>query len=199
MSNFDRTAVKILRAVSFTVIIMKVTKKIKCILTVGALLISACVTAAAVHAYDGTSDPVISLSYLKQYIQTMINPQLNTMQARIDALELELESLRGEDTSANPSDFSLEQYTVLHVMQGTVVNASAACDIMLRAGEAEAVVPESAQGNLSDYTVGNEIEDGQSIPLNHMILIARGDGRGVRVVSAEAYIMIRGEYTIDEP
>ena len=178
---------------------MKVTKKIKCILTVGALLISACVTAAAVHAYDGTSDPVISLSYLKQYIQTMINPQLNTMQARIDALELELESLRGEDTSANPSDFSLEQYTVLHVMQGTVVNASAACDIMLRAGEAEAVVPESAQGNLSDYTVGNEIEDGQSIPLNHMILIARGDGRGVRVVSAEAYIMIRGEYTIDEP
>ena len=178
---------------------MKVTKKIKNLLIVCALLISACVTAVAVHAYDGTSDPVISLSYLKQYIQTMIHPQINTLQSRIDALEIELESLRGEETTVDPSDFSLEQYTVLHVMQGAVVNASAACDIMLRAGEAEAVVPESSQGNLSDYTVGSEIADGQTIPLNHMILIARGDGRGIRVTSSEAYIMIRGEYTVNEP
>ena len=183
---------------SFTVIIMKVTKKIKTILIVGALLIASCVTAVAVHAYDGTSDPVISLSYLKQYIQTMVNPQINTMQEEIDALEAELEALRS-NASYDPSNASLEQYTVLHVMQGAVVNASAACDIMLRAGEAEAVVPESAQGNLSDYTVGAEIADGQAIPLNHMILIARGDGRGIRVVSSEAYIMIRGEYTVDEP
>ena len=190
---------KILRAAFFTVIIMKVTKKIKRALVVSALLVSACVTAVAVHAYDGTSDPVISLSYLKQYIQTMVNPQINTLQAKIDAMEAELEILRQEDSSFDPSIASLEQYTVLHVMQGTVVNASAACDIMLRAGEAEAVVPESAQGNLSDYTVGAEIADGQAIPLNHMILIARGDGRGIRILSDEAYIMIRGEYTVDEP
>lgn len=178
---------------------MKVTKKIKSLLVVSALLVSACVMAVAVHAYDGTNDPVISLSYLKQYIQTMVNPQINTLQAKIDAMEAELEILRQEDSSFDPSSASLEQYTVLHVMQGTVVNASAACDIMLRAGEAEAVVPESAQGNLSDYTVGTEIADGQAIPLNHMILIARGDGRGIRVLSGEAYIMIRGEYTVDEP
>lgn len=178
---------------------MKVTKKIKNLLIVCALLISACVTAVAVHAYDGTSDPVISLSYLKQYIQTMVNPQINTLQEKIDALEAELEMLRTEAPSDNPSEDTLEQYTVLHVMQGTVVNASAACDIMLRAGDAVAVVPESAQGNLSDYTIGTEIADGEEIPLNHMILIARGDGRGVRVVSGEAYIMIRGAYTIDEP
>lgn len=188
-----------LRAVSFYGDYMKVTKKVKTILICAALMVAASVTAVAVHAYDGTSDPVISLSYLKQYIQTMVNPQMNTMQTRIDALEAELESLRNANTSADPSDVALEQYTVLHVMQGTVVNASAACDIMLRAGEAEAVVPESAQGNLSDYTAGSEIENGQAIPLNHMILIARGDGRGVRVLSSEAYIMIRGEYSIDEP
>ena len=178
---------------------MKVTKKIKILLVVSALLVSACTAAVAVHAYDGTSDPVISLSYLKQYIQTMVNPQINTLQAKIDAMEAELEILRQVDSSYDPSSASLEQYTVLHVMQGTVVNASAACDIMLRAGEAEAVVPESAQGNLSDYTVGAEIGDGEAIPLNHMILIARGDGRGIRVLSGEAYIMIRGEYTVDEP
>ena len=181
---------------------MKVTKKIKNLLIVCALLISACVTVVAVHAYDGTSDPVISLSYLKQYIQyiqTMVNPQINTLQDKIDALEAELEMLRTEAPSDNPSEDTLEQYTVLHVMQGTVVNASAACDIMLRAGDAVAVVPESAQGNLSDYTVGTELAAGEAIPLNHLFLIARGDGRGVRVVSGEAYIMIRGAYTIDEP
>jgi hypothetical protein len=70
---------------------MKVTKKIKSLLVVSALLVSACVTAVAVHAYDGTNDPVISLSYLKQYIQTMVNPQINTLQAKIDAMEAELE------------------------------------------------------------------------------------------------------------
>ena len=44
------------------------------------------VTAVAVHAYDGNSDPVISLSYLKQYIQTMVDPQIQTMQQKIAAL-----------------------------------------------------------------------------------------------------------------
>lgn len=157
------------------------------------------VTAVAVHAYDGNSDPVISLSYLKQYIQTMVDPQIQTMQQKIAALEAELDALRNTETPSDTENAMMEQYTVLHVMQGTVVNASAACDIMLRAGQAVAVVPETAQGNLSDYTDGREIADGQAIPADHMILIARGDGRGILVTSPEAYIMIRGEYTIDEP
>ena len=158
------------------------------------------VTAVAVHAYDGNSDPVISLSYLKQYIQTMVDPQIQTMQQKIAALEGELEALRNTETPSDTEQIPvMEQYTVLHVMQGTVVNASSACDIMLRAGQAVAVVPATAQGNLSDYTDGREIADGQAIPADHMILIARGDGRGLLVTSPEAYIMIRGEYTIDEP
>lgn len=188
-----------LRAVSFYGEYMKLTKRVKTILVCAALVVAAGVSAVAVDAYDGTSDPVISLSYLKQYIQTMVDPQLQSMQQQIAAMEAELEVLRNADPSTDTETPTMEQYTVLHVMQGTVVNASAACDIMLRAGEALAVVPATAQGNLSDYTAGCEITHGQPIPADHMILIPRGDGRGVLVTSAEAYIMIRGEYTIDEP
>lgn len=178
---------------------MKLTKRVKTILVCAALVVAAGVSAVAVHAYDGTSDPVISLSYLKQYIQTMVDPQMQSMQQQLAAMEAELEVLRNADPSTDTETPTMEQYTVLHVMKGTVVNASAACDIMLRAGEALAVVPATAQGNLSDYTAGCEITHGQPIPADHMILIPRGDGRGVLVTSAEAYIMIRGEYTIDEP
>ena len=39
--------------------------------------------------------------------------------------------------------------------------------------------------------------DGESITINHMMLIPRGDGRGILITSANAFIMIRGEYAIE--
>ena len=67
---------------------------------------------------------------------------------------------------------------------------------MLRAGTAVAVSPHAAQG-LSDYTDGAELLDGQPLTVNHMILIPRDDGRGIRITSDTAYIIIRGRYTLE--
>ena len=73
--------------------------------------------------------------------------------------------------------------------------ADGACDIMLRAGKATCIAPDPTQG-LADYTDASEIYNGQELTKNHMCLIPRGDGRGIRAASESVFIMIRGEYTI---
>lgn len=36
-----------------------------------------------------------------------------------------------------------------------------------------------------------------AITVNHQLLVPRPDGRGIRITSGEAYVMIRGAYTIE--
>jgi len=47
-------------------------------------------------------------------------------------------------------------------------------------------------------TTAAEIYNAQALTKNHMCLIPRGDGRGVRATSESVFIMIRGDYTIVE-
>ena len=88
------------------------------------------------------------------------------------------------------------KYEIVQVEMGTKVLAGGSCDIMLRSGTAVAIAPLATQG-LSDYTTGTEILDGEDITINHMMLIPRGDGRGILITSDIAYIMIRGAYALE--
>lgn len=180
------------------------TKKTKKIRWIAAALIAASVLTAATvcaYAYDGTQDPLISLSYLLKFKQESVDPEISALNARIAELESKLNAALagGVVTSSvqTPTVASPEaEYTVVQVNAGTTVLAASPCDIMLRAGTAVAVSPHAAQG-LSDYTDGAELLDGQPLTVNHMILIPRDDGRGIRITSDTAYIIIRGRYTLE--
>lgn len=73
-------------------------------------------------------------------------------------------------------------------------------ELILRSGEAVAVSQYAASGayaqGLSDATTSTEIYNGQALTINHLIIIPRGDGRGVKVTSEEAYFLVRGVYEI---
>jgi len=67
-------------------------------------------------------------------------------------------------------------------------------EIILRGGQATAFT--SGPDGLVNVTFGTELFGGESIPANHLLIVPRADGRGVNVHSAEAWFIIRGEYTI---
>jgi len=174
----------------------RITKFQAFILAAGlALLIS--MGAVGAYAYDGTSDPLISLSFLEKFKAEELDPQIDELNKRISALEAKIEQLEQTENAAAPSVPSGEAgYEIVRVTAGMKVLAGGSCDIMLRSGTAVALAPLASQG-LSDYTSGSEILNGDSITINHMMLIPRGDGRGILITSEEAYIMIRGAYSLE--
>ena len=176
---------------------MKINQKLRLFSLAAGLGLLISVGAVGTYAYDGTTDPLISLSFLEKFKAEELDPQTDELNKRIAALEAKIEQMeRAEDTPETTSPVVEAGYEIVRVTAGMKVLAGDSCDIMLRSGTAVAIAPLATQG-LSDYTSGSEILDGEEITINHMMLIPRGDGRGIRITSEEAYIMIRGAYALE--
>ena len=146
-------------------------------------------TIVVVSAYDSSEDPLVSLSYLNDIFKDQI---LAIVDNRIDGLRADVTNMM---TGGVPGEGTSSGYVVLELHMGDEVYAITPCDIMLRSGTAVCIAPSATQG-IADYTAAVEIMDGQPFVKNHMCLIPRGDGRGMRATSDIVYIEIRGEYTV---
>ncbi|MBE7018614.1 MAG: hypothetical protein E7413_01850 [Ruminococcaceae bacterium] len=110
-------------------------------------------------------DPVISLSYLSEIFMPKVEKKI-----------------------AENSVFN-----VVTVDSGKTFVAGAGCEFIIRSGEA--VVNSSAQGGLADTTAGMDLTQGIRIPLNHLLIAPRDDGRGFVAVS-NTIIMVKGSYEV---
>lgn len=171
-----------------------------------ALAMMIAITVTVYAAYDSATDPLISKSYLEQVFKVQYDNQINALNKTIADLAAKIEALedQGGTNTPAPSDTDAT-YKVVRVTKGQriVCNKSndISTEIILRAGLAKAIAAYSdhndpdAQG-LSDLTASKELLNGDDLTINHYVIVPRGDGRGVLVVSDEAYFMIRGPYTI---
>ncbi|MGE5484561.1 MAG: hypothetical protein ACM3X4_06060 [Ignavibacteriales bacterium] len=82
---------------------------------------------------------------------------------------------------------------VVTVPAGKTLTCEAGTEIVLRAGKATAVG--SDLGGLSDVTAGKDIQTGQAVTANHLLIVPRSDGRGLRA-STEIVVMVRGAYAV---
>ena len=155
-------------------------------------------------AYAGSDLPVSEsyvlrvISALEERVYNKIDTMIEGLSDRIDALQAQIEapsepqtpdtSVPSEQTPAPSFD-----YTVVYLTRGQSITGS--CEIILRSGTAEALCPGS--NGLSDLTIGADLAGGTEISLNHLLLVPRNDGRGITVTSADAYIMVRGTYTVN--
>ena len=148
-----------------------------------AALIALSVIATA--AYDSTSDPIISLSYLTKYVEEALKP----INDKIDALT------GGENGGTTPA--TADAFTVIELKPGQELQCTAATELILRSGSAVIVSPFDNQG-LCDMTAGVDLQAGVAVPKNHCLLIPRGnDGRGIKITgSGTAYVMVGGAYKI---
>lgn len=124
-----------------------------------------------------------------------ITSRMNDMNAKMENASALLKSATEAFSQLQGSG---SVYEVVHLTKGQKLMARSAVEIIHRAGICHAISPFSDQG-LADMTASVELYNGDVLTKNNYCLIPRGnDGRGIEVDSDEVYIMIRGEYTIEE-
>ena len=144
------------------------------------IVAAAAVAVTVIAAEPGSSeDPVVSKSYVDE---------------RIEQLLTALESGETIDINKTPvtSDGKVK-YVPVHVGVGQKLLGGEGTEIILRVGRSFAVV--SGKEALIDVTDGKEMPDTSEIKKNHVIIVPRNDGRGVRVVE-DAWFLVKGEYTV---
>lgn len=95
---------------------------------------------------------------------------------------------------------SIEKYGMFVALELTAnqkLMTGESAEIIMRGGTAKAIG--GAGGGLSDITSGTgaDINTDQDIPLNHLLLVSRDDGRGISIVSKKAWVLVKGPYTIE--
>ncbi len=138
---------------------------------------------------------------LKTELEAMVLKN-NDIANKVDEMTSKMENAAALLQSASEALSQLQTsgsvYEVVYLTKGQKLMAKTAVEIIHRAGVCHAVSPFSDQG-LADMTASVELYDGDVLTKNNYCLIPRGnDGRGIVVDSDEVYIMIRGEYTIEE-
>lgn len=177
---------------------MKFSKKRSIAILSAALVLSLITAAFAVSAYDGTTDPIISLSYLRQFKTTEIDPQILALQNEIRALQRKITELSGaqQQTPQTPV-VQTGGFVVVQLENGQKIMAGESCELILRSGTATVILDQNSGGGISDLTDGKDLQNDEAVTLNHHLLVPRDDGRGIHITSAVAFLMIKGDYTIE--
>ncbi|MBQ4340734.1 MAG: hypothetical protein IJC41_07030 [Firmicutes bacterium] len=84
-------------------------------------------------------------------------------------------------------------YSIVHIDAGQTVVGKEGTEIIVRSGVVTAI--DNGANGVSDLTTGKDLMSGTEIGLNHLLLVPRDDGRGVKAWT-EAYLMVRGGYTL---
>jgi hypothetical protein len=190
-------------------------KNIEKIKNITALIVFAVIITAAlvISALPGTEeDPLIS----KSYVDAMIVELSEDFDARINALIENLDSGREDelvevmankiiDLNREINELSARvdeqntyaKFIVIEIEEGQKVIFKDSSEFILRGGKVEAISGEKGDG-LADITTDkteNTYYTGDSIPINHLILASRDDGRGITALT-KAWVLVKGPYEI---
>lgn len=156
-------------------------KNILIILGTGAILLGATI----VSSEPGSEkDPLVSLSYLED--------RLEELEEAIDT------KLSGIDDSGK-DETQASNFEIVEITAGQSIIGKDGTEIILRGGTGNGpgrarIIARGTDG-LSDITIGKDLKSGEEVPLNHMLIVPRDDGRGVLALSDSVYL-VKGEYEI---
>ncbi len=126
------------------------------------------------------------------------------LEAQITALQRAVDAIKNSGGNIDAEEMLDIAYTAVGFVPvfceyGDIIYpADVSLEVLLRTGLSQVVSPFDSQG-LSNITNGTDMLDGTTLIKNHLLIIPRNDGRGVKVLSRDgAWFMIRGEYTIGE-
>lgn len=162
--------------------------KKKMIMWLAAALAALITCGVAVSAQPGdNSDPVVTKSYIDKVVEEIKAYVAETVGgAPSDNADDEKNETEKTDTGGS--------YKVVNVERGKKVTFGESAEVILRAGNG--TVFTSEQGGIADVTGGNDLTGGARVPLNHLLIIPRDDGRGFTTES-NCVIMVRGNYVIE--
>ena len=82
-------------------------------------------------------------------------------------------------------------FTTLNPQAGQSIIFNEGAEFILRGGSASAI---TGANGIPDVTAGEDVLNGDTIGLNHLMMIPRSDGRGV-AFHTDSWIMVRGGFT----
>jgi len=148
-------------------------------------------------ANPGSSDdPLISLSYFEdkiEILQTSLLEQLtSTFSTKFEELGKDVDK-KIKDISENgissPTEFQL-----ITLGEGELITCEAGTEIIVRSGKSSVITSETSSGGISDITAGKDLANGEEIINNHLLIVPKSDGRGIKATVTGA-VMIKGAYT----
>ena len=158
-------------------------KKTRLIAVIGAVCLGAAAFFAVGTMASTETDPLITLSYLEK----VAFPKFKS--------EIVAETQGQSNTSIEKSG----SYAVVELQKDQIVYAESVVELIVRPGSNVVCVSPFEDQGIADITLGIEVKEGEEISINSYCIIPRGqDGRGFKVVSDKAYVMIRGDYRIGE-
>ena len=154
--------------------------------------------------YQTTNDPLITLSYLNETLIPQI--EKNVTEKVIASLgdgkiNIETGTATEPENPLENVDMSTFKYTVVHLTKGQKLFAmgesTESLEVILRSGVAAAISPFADQG-IADLTASKQLYNGDEFVRNNYCIVPRGqDGRGVEILSDEAYFLVRGVYEVE--
>lgn len=85
-------------------------------------------------------------------------------------------------------------FTAVNVTAGSSLIGGGGTELVLRSGEATAI--DNGIDGVSDLTGAKDLKGDAPITTNHLLLVPRDDGRGIKAVT-DIWVMVKGTYTIN--
>lgn len=133
------------------------------------------------------SDPLVSKSYVDAKMDEVLSNGLTDVQLQKLASQLQSKTVIAGGTSGSST------YAPVEVGKGQIVLGGEGTEFILRTGSI--VCYSTSSSGLADITAGKDLIDGAAVMKNHLLVVPRNDGRGVKATQ-DAWLMIRGEYHI---
>ncbi len=83
-------------------------------------------------------------------------------------------------------------YEVVVLQSGTQLLTGSGTEFILRSGKAKAIA--ASGGGIADLTSGKDLENGEAISADHLLLSPKDDGRGA-LTETDAIFMVRGKFS----
>ena len=158
------------------------------------LCLTLCLTMAFASG-AGSSDPLVSLSYLTGLFSSSVNESVDTkltnsdtelrsdLQQQVGAMEAAVSAAAGQNFAPTPTEANLKA--------GDILTGPTGLSVVHLAGT---VRMELDSGSVVDVSTGKEISSGTLLTANHRYLVAEGSVARFAVVSPTAVLTYEGNY-----
>lgn len=169
--------------------------------------LAAVIFAQAAGEPGSSSDPLVTKSYVDQQIAQLAakisssntgspgsvsSSELEQLKADVgDLTKFVIDAL--SDIQELEKKIADNGFQVISVKKGQVLELAGGSEVILRSGAATAISGQS--GTLVDVSAGKDLLNGAAVPVQHLVISPKGDGRGLKITS-DAWLIVRGGYTI---
>ncbi len=165
-------------------------KLVKTALISGVLVATLSTSLVSGAEAGSNSDPLVTKSY--------VDSKINNLRETLIEMIKNNNSYNSTNNSNNGSVITTpvqdSQYKVIAVPKGATIFGGEGTEIILRSGKANVV--SSTTNGLVNMTTGNDALNGSNVEKNNLMIVPRADGRGLKITTDGANVMVRGYYEI---